>query len=903
VRTVRHVITVLAISLAIGTTASAAAPEPFTPTVVNGTASVRADEPVAPTRAPASGRRDRVKSSPPDHTVHRASAAAAARAKAAPAVSPAGVFVIDATAAASSAGGNEPSIAVNPADPNEIAITRFNTSWNNNADLLYSTNGGITWTNETTIPRPPGIAGTAGCPCDQTIDYGRDGTLYGTFLTCTPATPPATGCASNTVVTGSTSDPTSAASWSWNGNPAQLTSGTRTNTDQPWLLVNRDSATATQDNVYVGYDDMAAGPDARVAVSTGTIPVNIVRDAMAGTESPLATNPGLRLATDPRNGTVYALYEQSTGSTQPKSVTYRLNRSTDAGVTWTLNGNTNGLIVDTVNSDQAPGFKFGTVNALLGGVDHAAVDPTNGDVYVAYGQDVSGGNRINIRRLTANGTGGLTVGPAVAVSTSTDAALPSVAVLSDGTVGVLYDTYDGNTAAGFPIFSAHLARSTNQGATFTDVVLQTFQSPVTSSSNARQRVLGDFHQLKAVGNTFYGAFAGNTSGVPATGTPPINAIFFSVPQHTQTTLTSSANPSVYGQPVTFTATVQPVPDGGTVTFTVDGTPLGAPVPVNTTTGQAVSASITTLSPGAHTVTAAYSGNDNFAPSTAPPLTQVVQRAPVVTTITSSANPALFGQPVTLTDTVCPSGASTAPAAPPTGTVTIADGSVVLGTPTLAPGGGTNCSQASLTTTNLLPGVHSITATYSGDANYLPGGVEHLSQTVGCSRTITGRVNGAIHVSGQSICVINADVHGAIVGHTNTAVFIGNSSVRGSINLTRPAQVAICGTQTTGSVHVIASAGFVVIGDPGDDNCAVNRIGGAVQVRHNRGGLELVGNTIGGSLLVTDNSGAGPFPEDSAVEIEDNTIGGALNCSGNVPPPTNDGQPNDVSPRQGQCTTL
>src|SRR5919198_6024052 len=146
--------------------------------------------------------------------------------------------------------------------------------------------------------------------------------------------------------------------------------------------------------------------------------------------SPLATNPGLRLANDPRNGTMYALYEQSTGSTQPKSVTYKLNRSTDGGATWTLNGNANGLVVDTVNSDQAPGFKFGTVNALLGGVDHAAVDPSNSDVYVVYGQDVSGGNRIMIRRLTDNGAGGLTVGAAHNVSTSTDAALPSVAVLT-----------------------------------------------------------------------------------------------------------------------------------------------------------------------------------------------------------------------------------------------------------------------------------------------------------------------------------------------------------------------------------------------------------------------------------------------------------------------------------------
>jgi len=208
------------------------------------------------------------------------------------------------------------------------------------------------------------------------MDYGRNGTLYGTFLT------------RKSVVTGSTTDPTKAASWRWNGNPAQLTSGTRTPVDQPWLVVNRDPATARQDDVYIGYDDFSVGarmPDMRVAVSYGANPVNITVDNKAGTASPLRTNPGLRLAADPRNGTMYALYEQSTGSKQPKTVTYKLNRSTDGGATWTLNGNADGLTVDKVDSDQGSqgtGFKFGGVNALLGGVDHVAVDPTNGDVYV-----------------------------------------------------------------------------------------------------------------------------------------------------------------------------------------------------------------------------------------------------------------------------------------------------------------------------------------------------------------------------------------------------------------------------------------------------------------------------------------------------------------------------------------
>ena len=92
-----------------------------------------------------------------------------------------------------------------------------------------------------------------------------------------------------------------------------------------------------------------------------------------------------------------------------------------------------------------PTPKFGTVNALLGGVDHAAVDPNNGDVYYVYGnRDVGTGNdRLAIRRIQDNGGGGVTVGPENFVTGQVEAAIPSVAVVSNGTVGVFYYTFDG----------------------------------------------------------------------------------------------------------------------------------------------------------------------------------------------------------------------------------------------------------------------------------------------------------------------------------------------------------------------------------------------------------------------------------------------------------------------------
>jgi hypothetical protein len=471
------------------------------------------------------------RSSPPDLTHPRRPAVPAETTRPlAPIVPAPGVFVVDPAvdntvpnfANTDTIGGTEPFVARNPVDPNEIVVTAFSGSWGTNAPVWHSANGGTTWTKRFTIPVPPGRNAT-GCPCDQTIDYDRAGNLFGTFL-----------INGGNIVSGDTTDPTSAAAWQWRGNPVQITNNAHQgNGDQPWLVVNRDPVTAAQDDTYVAYDDFGTGPTGQVAVSQGVRPPDFTIDNPVGPVGG-TTNPAFRLNTDPRNGTIYAVFERSSGNTQPKNITYVLNRSTDGGVTWTLNGSATGINIDTVQSDQAPGVKFGTVNALLGGIDHVAVDPTTGDVYVVYGADIDGTgtqqNQLFIRRLTNNGAGGLTVGPRFLVSTSTDAALPSVAVTTDGTVGVLYHTFDGfSTSGNLPMFSAHFSRSTDRGVTFNDVVLEQFLSPVTDNGDGRQRILGDYQVVKTLGRDFYGTFSGNR--VPfngATGTSIIDPIYFSV---------------------------------------------------------------------------------------------------------------------------------------------------------------------------------------------------------------------------------------------------------------------------------------------------------------------------------------------------------------------------------------
>ncbi len=193
---------------------------------------------------------------------------------------------------------------------------------------------------------------------------------------------------------------------------------------------------------------------------------------------------------------------------------------------------------------------------------------------------------------------------------------------------------------------------------------------------------------------------------------------------TKTTVTSSANPSRFGRPVVFTATVRAVAPGsgvptGTVTFYDGSTSLGTAQLYGS--GQAT-ISIGTLSIGTHSITASYSGDGNFTTSaTTTALSQVVNQDTTKTTVVSSANPSLFGLSVTFTATV---SANAPGSGTPTGSVTFMDGTTNLGTATLSGG------SASFTTTSALAiGSHKITAVYGGDGNFTTSTSAVLNQTV------------------------------------------------------------------------------------------------------------------------------------------------------------------------------
>ncbi len=134
------------------------------------------------------------------------------------------------------------------------------------------------------------------------------------------------------------------------------------------------------------------------------------------------------------------------------------------------------------------------------------------------------------------------------------------------------------------------------------------------------------HTITAVFTDSDGDFSGSTS---SNFTQTVNTAGSS------TAVSSSLTPSVYGQGVTFTATVSAVSPGagtpaGTVQFKVNGNNYGSAVTL--VSGSANSSLDSALSVGTHTITAVFTDSDgDFSGSTSSNFTQTVNAATLTVT--------------------------------------------------------------------------------------------------------------------------------------------------------------------------------------------------------------------------------------------------------------------------------
>jgi hypothetical protein len=208
-------------------------------------------------------------------------------------------------------------------------------------------------------------------------------------------------------------------------------------------------------------------------------------------------------------------------------------------------------------------------------------------------------------------------------------------------------------------------------------------------------------------------YAGDANFVGSTS----NAIALSASRITPT-LSVSDSPSgtsSYGAAITLTAQVSNPGTGATPTGSVnfyDGAALLGSATLNGSgSGSITLSGATSLPVGSHSITIQYSGDGNFSSGTSSATSHTVTKANssgvVTTSVTSTLNPSVYGDTITLNITV-----SSSVGIQPTGTVSVMDGSTSLGTPSLDGSG-----RASITISTLGAGTHPIVVTYSGDSNY------------------------------------------------------------------------------------------------------------------------------------------------------------------------------------------
>ena len=489
-------------------------------------------------------------------------------------------------------------------------------------------------------------------------------------------------------------------------------------------------------------------------VTTSTLP--------AGTDTIAATYNG-----DPNNNTATASLTQTVNKTTP-SVTVTTSGPSTFGapviITVTLPVGTTGTV--TITSGSTP-LGSGTVNPTTGIVTvTTTILPVGSDpITASYGGD-SNNN-------PATGSTTQIVSKATPVVTLTSSANPSTpgqsvtftATLPSGVTGTvtfasgasllgtspltgesatettstlpagsnpITATYngDGNNNSATGTLTQSVGKTTptvsltssvnpstvNQSVTFTAAVPTAATGTVTFFDGGTSLGTGTISNgvatfatstLTAGVHTITASYGGDTTynsavSAPLSQTVNKNTPILPIP------VVSTTSPTL-GSPVTITETVPPGVSGP-VTFSNGTTPIGtAPI-----VGGVATITVSNLPLGTDPITASTPGDANNNPATSPPVSvTVVKTAPTVT-VTSSLNPSVFNQPVTFTATA-PAGA--------TGTITFLDGSTILGT------GALNNGQATLTTSTLIVGSHTITVTYGGDTNNNPATSVPLTQIV------------------------------------------------------------------------------------------------------------------------------------------------------------------------------
>ncbi len=415
-------------------------------------------------------------------------------------------------------------------------------------------------------------------------------------------------------------------------------------------------------------------------------------------------------------------------------------------VTFTMNGGPD-QIVNVVN-----GSATATLTPdFIGGNTVTAVYSGDGDFKTSTGWLTQNVNLGDTNTVVTNTPATSQVGETVTLSATVTAAAPAV-----GTPAGNVQFFDGLNPIGSPVA---LASGT--------VSIPTTFSTVGAHSITAQ-YLGAFN--------FNGSISPAVTQTVTTGS-------------TATVVTVAQTPVVFGNSVTFQATVSPFAPAtgtptGTVQFTVDGVNAGAAQPL---TGGTASVTLPFLTGGTHGISAVYTSDapDTFGGSTGNTATQVITPTNTATTVSPSVANPVHGQPVDFTASVDSFFIGTTHVSP-TGSVQFKIDGANVGSPVALTTAADQPSTAVLSAvSNLSTADHTVSAEYIGDANYATSTSSDLAITVAKADTTTTVTSPGPSVIGQPVsftATVGAVSPGAGTP-TGSVTFTLNGAQLQTVNLT------------------------------------------------------------------------------------------------------------------------
>ncbi|HEV2645528.1 MAG TPA: Ig-like domain repeat protein [Acidobacteriaceae bacterium] len=267
-------------------------------------------------------------------------------------------------------------------------------------------------------------------------------------------------------------------------------------------------------------------------------------------------------------------------------------------------------------------------------------------------------------------------------------------------------------------------------------------------------------------------------------------------QPTQATLTTNLNPAQSGSAITFTVVIAnglSVPPTGTVDFYDGATDIGTGT---LDANGATTFTTSSLTTGAHSMTAVYSGDSQNNVATSAVLNESV-RQPTTTSLTANPNPGVAATSVTFTATVAgPNGSSVVPG----GTVTFSDGATQIGVGTLNGAG-----VATLAISTLNGGQHTITANYGGDSQDLASQSVVLTETMAkATPTASLATSNATVYVGVSVMFTSTVTRTDGVIPTGTVTFLDGTNTLGTGTLNGSGTATLTTAALSGGVHSITA---------------------------------------------------------------------------------------------------